>query len=221
MKKYSVLLPDQNNSPGKRFSGFTLVELLVVIAIIGILVALLLPAIQAVREAGRRMQCVNNLKNLALGFDNYEGVKKKYPPGRHGVDGTPPPNILMPGYGSSGFVFIFPFIELSGLYKNIDLTDFHFLSRTHLTPADEAAAVQRPSVFVCPSDMAKPTVQLRDTLFDSGTCSYAMSSGSIGYLNTAGDLKYNNTGLFMYCRQLTAQTNKRRRNTHLLSRRTL
>jgi prepilin-type N-terminal cleavage/methylation domain-containing protein len=63
-----------------RSLGFTLVELLVVIAIIGILVALLLPAIQSAREAARRAQCMNNLKNLALAVQNYEDAKKELPP---------------------------------------------------------------------------------------------------------------------------------------------
>src|SRR3954471_1252579 len=64
-----------------RGRGFTLVELLVVIAIIGILVALLLPAIQAAREAARRTKCLNNLHNMGLAILNYESAKKGYPPG--------------------------------------------------------------------------------------------------------------------------------------------
>ena len=75
----------------RNVGGFTLVELLVVIAIIGILVALLLPAIQAARESARRAQCVNNEKQIGIALLNYESSYKKFPAGRHGCDDSVEP----------------------------------------------------------------------------------------------------------------------------------
>jgi len=99
--------------------GFTLVELLVVIAIIGILVALLLPAIQAAREAARRTQCNNNLKNIGLALQNYHDTYKVFPmgatPARVGVTGGP----LM---GPSWWYGILPFIEQRNIYDKIAAT---------------------------------------------------------------------------------------------------
>ena len=91
--------------------GFTLVELLVVIAIIGILVALLLPAIQAAREAARRSQCANNMKNIGLALVQYADVNKRLPPAT--------PLIMATGEATGGtwVVKIWPYIEEQALYQ--------------------------------------------------------------------------------------------------------
>ena len=91
--------------------GFTLVELLVVIAIIGVLVALLLPAVQSAREAARRMRCANNLKQLALGFHNYETTHRVLPPTMMANNNG--------NHSATAFVFILPQIEQGSLYDRL------------------------------------------------------------------------------------------------------
>ncbi len=99
-----------------RRSGFTLVELLVVIAIIGVMVGLLLPAVQAAREAARRMSCSNNMKQLGLGLHNYHSSYNKFPAGVRG--GTSPSE----GWGLPFFHGLLPFIEQQALWEQIRLS---------------------------------------------------------------------------------------------------
>lgn len=111
--------------PGsRRLSGFTLVELLVVIAIIGVMVGLLLPAVQAAREAARRMSCQNNLKQIGLGLHNYESTFKSIPPAMFAAnpamrDMLDPSRNQPSGEDDDGFsylVALLPFVEQQGLY---------------------------------------------------------------------------------------------------------
>lgn len=95
-----------------RRTAFTLVELLVVIAIIGILIALLLPAVQSARESARRTQCVNNLKQIGLGIWNYESAHRVLPPGGWATQAG--------GYGFSWWVRIMPFMEAGNIVDELD-----------------------------------------------------------------------------------------------------
>lgn len=151
-------------------SAFTLVELLVVIAIIGILVALLLPAVQAAREAARRMQCSNNLKQIALASINYESTYRKFPPGRLAPDWVIN-NAVQASYtnyntvnqatGSghwTGFrsvhTFILPYMEQQNIY---DLIDFSAPTTVRMStngvPSNRnyTAYAQAAGLFLCPS----------------------------------------------------------------------
>jgi len=129
--------------PSKRPHAFTLVELLVVIAIIGVLVALLLPAVQMAREAARRMKCQSNLKQLGLGLHNYESMHKALPYGANAPCCNPP--------GDNWAIMLFPFVELKPLYDSMDHNGFLNAN----TPANVAAAQSgKLPIFICPSDGA-------------------------------------------------------------------
>lgn len=134
-----------------RLRGFTLVELLVVIAIIGILIALLLPAVQAAREAARRSQCTNNLKQLSLSTHNYHDVYKAFPPGSSAYT----QGGGVPGYTSLNQSYIsrlLPFIEQSSL--EIEFTRPGTLW-TGANLGDQHAEVLLKAVL-CPSDISRP-----------------------------------------------------------------
>ncbi len=129
--------------------GFTLVELLVVIAIIGILIALLLPAVQAAREAARRSQCSNNLKQLALAIHNYSDAFKTFPSGF--ITNFPTaPATLERSHWSWG-ALILPFVEQAPLHDQLQVGRMPLWA--NLTTTAGLGALQTPlSAFVCPSD---------------------------------------------------------------------
>jgi prepilin-type N-terminal cleavage/methylation domain-containing protein len=102
-------------------TGFTLVELLVVIAIIGVLVAMLLPAVQAGREAARRSQCSNHFKQLGLALQNFNSAKGHFPPGADNCRSVNNPGNWSAGHGVSWLTHCLPFLEESAAWDNLDL----------------------------------------------------------------------------------------------------
>lgn len=133
--------------------GFTLVELLVVIAIIGVLVALLLPAIQAAREAARRTQCTNNMKQIGLGLHNYHDTTRAFPIG-HMIWN----NNLPAGYGLVGTMRLFgwqvpllPYVERKALYDQFDFQRFANQIDV-LWPPNGTAMWNFVDVYLCPSN---------------------------------------------------------------------
>ena len=122
--------------------GFTLVELLVVIAIIGVLVALLLPAVQAARDAARRAQCINHLKQIGVAVHNYHGTNKAVPPA------------FLSGSGhATWLVLILPYIEEGALYELGDI------SRQYYGQPDEVIRQQIP-IYYCPSRRSPPQLSV-------------------------------------------------------------
>src|SRR5260221_2956309 len=162
----------------KRRSGFTLIELLVVIAIIAILIALLVPAVQKVREAAARTQCQNNLKQMGLALHNFNDTYKRCPAalihsGRYNNPNNRPysgPQANYSGqpyviYNHSGFVALLPYIEQGPLFQQYSYKFRASASSPYGIPVapqsasnDAVAAVQVP-IYVCPSDQNPAPVE--------------------------------------------------------------
>ncbi len=181
--------------------GFTLVELLVVIAIIGILVALLLPAIQAARESARRLSCVNNLKQFGLALQNYHSARKTFPPA---VEMT---NL---DFHNNANVLLLPYFEQSAL-NNLYDNDGQWEDQV------DSVLGSPIEIFDCPSSSESNPIAipaLEDVVGDGppdtirlnyGTTDYAYSKGVYdgwcvipvkGRLNEPGDIPYNEAGVF-------------------------
>jgi prepilin-type N-terminal cleavage/methylation domain-containing protein len=141
--------------------GFTLIELLVVMAIIAILIGLLLPAVQKIREAANRVKCQNNLKQIGLALHNYESRHGEFPPG-FGSYVMPDDHNSPAGPGWSWAAYILEDLEQDNLRRQIDL------SRSIMHPMHVPVRTHSLSVFLCPSDPGPKTIPIYE--FDgSGT----------------------------------------------------
>ena len=191
---------------GGKVRAFTLVELLVVIAIIGILIALLLPAVQAAREAARRMQCTNNLKQFGLALHTYHDATKSFPPCRGGTqladDGNAPPGTVSYSWGCVSYVVpLLSYMEQTAAYEMISSwhTDVRsngsVVENVNPWPApweDWGCFKLRVSVLACPSD--GNASQPSHVGGGNARCSYF---GSLGDETVElGEANKNNRGFF-------------------------
>ncbi len=144
--------------------AFTLVELLVVISIIGMLVGLLLPAVQSAREAARRMQCSNNLKQLGLGLHNYESVYRKFPVG------SIQSNFI------SGFASILPHLEQGNTYSNYDFSLYY------TRPENANLSKQSVPTYLCPAMILPRDVPETRGREVGGPSSYLLNEGTGSYM---------------------------------------
>jgi prepilin-type N-terminal cleavage/methylation domain-containing protein/prepilin-type processing-associated H-X9-DG protein len=154
-------------------SAFTLIELLVVIAIIGVLIALLLPAVQKVREAANRIKCANNLKQIALATHNYHDANQKFPYGTlDRQSGEPAASYV------TGFILILPYLEQDAVARRWDPKKPRTDTSTEATLGYSNSSLQRMLIptYVCPS-MTPPNVPLGGTE-NRAYCSYLFSSGT-------------------------------------------
>lgn len=174
-------------------TGFTLIELLVVIAIIGVLVALLLPAIQGAREAARRTQCVNNLKQIGLGLHNHHDVHRQLPAGWTAfAAGTQTPDPEgEPGWGWAARIL--PYLEEGNTSQQIRQ------SIAILDPLHDTARVSALPVYLCPSEAAEATWTLESENGSGPLCDLA-TSNYVGNYGTGAieDAPSNGNGIFFH-----------------------
>ncbi|ASV74065.1 hypothetical protein THTE_1463 [Thermogutta terrifontis] len=168
--------------------AFTLVELLVVIAIIGILIALLLPAVQAAREAARRSQCTNNLKQIALGLLNYHQTHNRFPP---------------PGFSSnqaSWLVVLLPFIEQKPLFDQFNFKQGNYLDADKIRVAATAIPI-----YFCPSSTEETDRRsgYASEVYPPGSSTRVYTAHYFGVLGPNGTNNYLNPPAAYKCNGLT------------------
>jgi prepilin-type N-terminal cleavage/methylation domain-containing protein/prepilin-type processing-associated H-X9-DG protein len=162
--------------PVRHARGFTLIELLVVIAIIAILIGLLLPAVQKVREAAARAKCSNNLKQVGLAMHGYHDVRNRLPsPGAHNRDGNDAAASDSTSWGPGWGIAILPHIEQDNLYKGYDYRQ----QRVRDTLPNQAVVGVEIATFKCPSDPSgKPPWNNSGVLFARGNIAVNCGAGN-------------------------------------------
>jgi prepilin-type N-terminal cleavage/methylation domain-containing protein/prepilin-type processing-associated H-X9-DG protein len=179
--------------------GFTLIELLVVIAIIAILIGLLLPAVQKVREAAARIQCSNNLKQLGLAMHNFESANGRLPSAYLGQ--VPPQYTGYPAYffSWSAFAQMNPYLEQTAIYNHMDLTQPMYDPNNgyNISTADQFVVQQTVKLFLCPSDKAAP-VEPNPTygVPTLGPTNYAVCVGDGASPGASPGSPWNSDGMF-------------------------
>jgi len=165
--------------------AFTLVELLVVIAIIGILIALLLPAVQAAREAARRSSCTNNMKQIGLGLHMYHDTFAMLPAGWRGVH----PSTGQPfWFGSTGWAWsacILPYMEQTAVYRDL----IHF-DRPVWDPVNDQVRVFPIATYRCPSDIGDKTFDLAGGAPSVATVNFPIRIATGNYIGVFGTLEF-------------------------------
>ena len=165
--------------------GFTLVELLVVIAIIGILVALLLPAVQAAREAARRIQCCNNFKQIAVAMHGYHSARNTFPPGSQFAHDACDLNFYFEGFGWGAFIL--PYLEQKDIYDNLTFDGVYPNRCKDQINGNLNACGATLNVFLCPTDpQTEPRVERTSIPQDSNVDSSAGGKDDHGRSNIAG-----------------------------------
>ena len=163
----------------RKRTGFTLIELLVVIAIIAILIGLLVPAVQKVREAASRLECQNHLKQLGVAVHNYLGVHRCFPPGLIAERGTLTDN------DATGFTYLLPYLEQGNVQQLYNFDESWY------SPTNFRVVTTEIKLFYCPSNRRNGSVDLKDAAIEwsthlpptAGGCDYAFCKGANAAIN--------------------------------------
>lgn len=167
-------------------TGLTLIELVVVVALIGILVAMLLPAIQDARASARRISCQNNLRQIGVAMHHYEGAMGHLPAGAESREYPSAPSHPYTFYRWSALAHLTPYLEEESLHQSIDFSEPLYGPDLQVTAVNRASVAQTIPLFLCPSDRGEPVAA------GFGPTNYATCTGS----GTDGGSPFETDGLF-------------------------